>query len=108
MHHAVLDDHIGGRDLGPSLRLQLREQLFADATVLGLGAARKLVDCHSERLHQVRAAHNSNELAVRTTGTRLIRFASSRRAMSATGVVSVTERTLRVMTSFTWTLCDLM
>ena len=64
MHHAVLDDHVRGRDLGPSLRLQLGQQLFPDATVLGLGAARKLIDRHSQRLHQVRSAHNSNELAV--------------------------------------------
>ena len=47
-------------------------------------------------------------LPSRTTGTRLIRFVSSRRAMSATGVVSVTEKTSRVMTSFTLPLCDLM
>jgi hypothetical protein len=47
-------------------------------------------------------------LPSRTTGTRLIRLVSSRSAMSATGVVSVTERTLRVMTSFTLPLCDLM
>jgi hypothetical protein len=46
-------------------------------------------------------------LASRTNGTRFIRFASANTAMSVTAVVSVTEITLRVMASFTLTLCDL-
>jgi hypothetical protein len=46
-------------------------------------------------------------LASRATGTRFIRFVSANTAMSVTAIVSVSEITLRVMTSFTLTLCDL-
>ena len=42
MHDTVLDGHVGGRDLGPSLRLELGQQLFPDATVIGLAAAQGL------------------------------------------------------------------
>jgi hypothetical protein len=46
-------------------------------------------------------------LPSRTTGTRLILFVSSSIAMSASSVVSVTEMTSGVMTSFAVRPCDL-
>jgi len=64
MHDTVLDGHVGGRDLGPSLRLELGQQLFPDATVIGLAATHGLVDRHGERLHEIRPADDSDELAV--------------------------------------------
>src|SRR6516162_10261382 len=71
MHHTVLDGHVRGRNLGPSLRLQLGQQLFPDATIIGLGAARGLVDRHRERLHEVRTADDSDELPVAHDGDTL-------------------------------------
>ena len=54
--------------------------------------------------HQIRAADDPHHLSVRAaTGTRLIRLRSSRPAISATGVLSVTVVTFLVMTSVTWT-----
>ena len=71
MHHTVLDGHVRGRNLGPSLRLQLGQQLFPDATIIGLGAARGLVDRHRERLYEVRTADDSDELPVAHDGDTL-------------------------------------
>jgi len=71
MHDTVLDGHVRGRNLGPSLRLQLCQQFFSDATVTGFGAARGLVDRHRERLYEVRSADDSDELAVAHDGNAL-------------------------------------
>ena len=71
MHDTVLDGYVGGRDLGPSLRLQLRQKFFPDGTVIGLAAAHGLVDRHSKRLHEIRPADNSDKLAVMHNGNAL-------------------------------------
>ena len=85
MHHTVLDGYVRGRDFGPSLRLQLGQQLFPNGTVIGVGIARgSSIVMASARTRFARLTIPTS-LPSRTTGTRLIRFVSSRRAMSATG-----------------------
>ena len=64
MHDAVLDGHVRGSDLGPSLRLQLGQQLSSDPVVIGSRATRGFVDRHGERPHEVCPTDDSDELAV--------------------------------------------
>ena len=64
MDDAVLDGDIGRGNLGPFLRLQLGQHPVADRAVIGLGAARRLADCHRESPHEVRPANDPDELAV--------------------------------------------
>ena len=106
MDDAVLDGDIGRRNLGPFLRLQLSQQLVADHAVIGVGAARCLVDRHRERAHEVRPADDPNHFAVSHDRHPLDPVGLQQTAISATDVSSVTEMTSRVMTSFTLPLCD--
>ena len=85
MNNAVLDGDIGGRDLGPSLLLQLGQQFFADRMVVIALLAGSSIVIASAWTRFARLTIPTS-LPSRTTGTRLIPFVSSRSAISAIGV----------------------
>src|SRR6516165_3150756 len=98
MHHAVLDDYVRGRNLGPFLRLQFGQQLFSYITVIGAGAVRGLVDRHGERLYEVSSADDSDKLAV----TLPCRAASGawRRCSSSPGVINRVDNRMIILFGF--------
>jgi hypothetical protein len=108
MDHTVLDGHVRGRNFSPSLRLQLGQQLLPDGTVIGVGAARWFIDRHSESLHEVGPAYDPDQFAVAHDRDTLDPVRLQQKGGIGDGSRLGDGEDLRVMTSFTLALCDLM
>src|SRR5205814_4489827 len=95
MDHATCYLNVLRPDPGPILPLQLGEQSFANMPIVCFVRLPVKLRRGRESTYEVGAADDAHNLAIAKTGTRLIRFSSSREATSEIGVSSVTVTTSR-------------
>src|SRR5262245_20175058 len=96
---AVTDDDVRGPGVNPRLFLELGEQPLTDSTIIAAASVVSwLRAAASARIKFARLMMPTSLPSLRT-GTRLILFVSSKVAISARSVVSVTETTSGVITS---------
>jgi len=107
VYNTVADHNVLRPDLRPLLATEFGEESGTDRPIVVLTLRRWGALCRPIRAYYVCAADDPDNFPARMTGTRLIRFASSNAATSASSVCSVTVTTSRVMMSLTVRPCDL-